>query len=174
MILKNLKNNALKKSINTYIRNRKTSVKDIDGINSLAVLIDASTPVNILSLVKLADELGVSSNKLKVIGYKEDPKEIHENSDTAYYSYKSLGVNGTVKSQSLKDFVEKEYDILINFYSEEKPELNVVAAASRAKFKVGYAQIDHRINDLIIGAAPGNSDMFISELKKYLKILEII
>lgn len=174
MILKGFKQNALKKSIESSIKKRQPPAKRITGIKTLAVLIDASTSVNILSLVKLANELGVKSDQLKVMGYKEDQKEITDDPDTAYYNDKSFGVNGSIKSTSLQDFVQKEYDVLINFYSEEKLGLNLVAAKSKAKFKVGFAEIDNRINDLVIGGVPGNTNLFIAELKKYLKILEII
>ncbi|MFD2561772.1 DUF6913 domain-containing protein [Aquimarina rubra] len=174
MILKGLKRNALKKSIEYHIKKRKSQAKEVSGINSLAVLIDASQSVNVLSVLKLANELGVKSDRLKVMGYKEDQKEISDDKDAAYYNDKSFGVNGSVKSNSLNDFIKKEYDVLINFYPESKLELDYVAAASKAKFKVGFSEIDNRINDLVIGVTNQDHNLFISELKKYLKILQII
>ncbi|MBW1297734.1 hypothetical protein GBO31_19645 [Aquimarina litoralis] len=173
-MLKGLKRNALKKSVESHIKTRKSRAKEVSNIRSLAVLIDASQSVNILSLVKLANELGVKSESLKVMGYKEDQKEITDDKDAAYYNDKSFGVGGSIKSNSLTQFINKDYDILINFYSESKLELDYVAAASKAKFKVGFAEIDNRINDLVIGSANQNTNLFISELKKYLKILQII
>ncbi len=174
MILKGLKRNALKKSIESYIKKRKPQFKEVSSIKSLAVLIDASQSVNVLSVVKLANELGVKSERLKVMGYKEDQKEISDDKDAAYYNDRSFGMSGAVKSNSLNEFINKDYDVLINFYSESKLELDYVAAASKAKFKVGFAEIDNRINDLVIGSANQNTNLFISELKKYLKILQII
>ena len=174
MILKGLKRNALKKSVESHIKSRKSRAKEVSNIRNLAVLIDASQSVNILSVVKLANELGVKSDNLKVMGYKEDQKEISDDKDADYYNDKSFGVGGSVKSNSLNDFINKDYDILINFYSESKLELDYVAAASKAKFKVGFAEIDNRINDLVIGSADQDTNLFISELKKYLKILQII
>ncbi|MHA7058982.1 DUF6913 domain-containing protein [Aquimarina sp. M1] len=174
MILKRLKRNALKKSIESHLKKRKPQSKEVSGIKSLAVLIDASQSVNVLSVVKLANELGVKSDRLKVMGYKEDHKEISDDQEAAYYNDKSFGVNGSIKSSSLNDFIKKEYDVLINFYSESKLELDYVAVASKAKFKVGFAEVDNRINDLVIGAAQQDNNLFISELKKYLKILQII
>ncbi|GAA3517563.1 hypothetical protein GCM10022393_34590 [Aquimarina addita] len=174
MILKGLKRNALKKSIESYVKKRKPRTKEVTGIKSLAVLIDASQSVNILSVVKLANALGVKSDHLKIMGYKDDEKEIADDKDAAYFNFKSFGVNGVVKSSSLNEFINKDYDVLINFYSESKLGLDYVAAASEAKFKVGFAEIDNRINDLVIGLAQDDINLFISELKKYLKILQII
>ncbi|GAA4274648.1 hypothetical protein U6A24_08780 [Aquimarina gracilis] len=173
MILKGLKRNAIKKSIEASLDKRNASSQHISNLKTLAVLIDASYSVNILSLVKLANELGVSPNNLKIMGYKED-KEVEDDKDAAYYNDKSFGVNGAIKSRSLQEFVGKDYDVLISFYGEDKIELNYVAAASNAKLKVGFANVDNRINDLIIGATVNNPNLFIKELKKYLKILQVI
>lgn len=174
MILKGLKRNAIKKSVEAYLGGREARSQNISNLKTLAVLIDATQSINIVSLLKLANELGVKSEELKVIGYKEDQKEIIDDKDTAYYNDKSFGVNGAIKSKSLQDFVDKDFDVLINFYEKNSVELNYVAAASKAKFKVGFAEVDNRINDLIIGSTTNDANLFISELKKYLKILQII
>ncbi|WP_459211643.1 DUF6913 domain-containing protein [Aquimarina rhabdastrellae] len=173
MILKGLKRNALKKNIETYLQKRDKTLSNKVKLKTLAVLIDASQSVNILSLLKLANELGVTSDRLKVMGYKEDHKEV-EDATAAYYNSKSIGVGGKMKSSALEEFVNTSYDVLINFYTEEKLELDFVAAASKAKFKIGFAEIDNRINDLVIGSSIEDPNLFISELKKYLKILGII
>ncbi|MDY8138271.1 DUF6913 domain-containing protein [Aquimarina sp. 2201CG5-10] len=174
MILKGLKKNAIKKSIESHLKKSDSASKSVTNLKTLAVLIDASQSVNVLSLVKLANELGVKSDRLKVMGYKEDQKEITDDKDAAYYNDKSFGVNGGVKSSSLQEFIKKDYDVLISFYTENKIELNYVAAFSKAKLKVGFAEVDNRINDLIIGSAMDDTNLFIAELKKYLKILQII
>lgn len=173
MILKGLKKNAIKKNVEIHLGKRDTN-QNISNLKTLAVLIDASQSINIVSLLKLANELGVKSDGLKVMGYKEDHKEIMDDKDAAYYSDKSFGVSGAIKSKSLQDFIDRDYDVLINFYEENSLELNYVAAASKAKFKVGFAAVDNRINDLIIGATTNDTNLFIAELKKYLKILQII
>ena len=67
MILKGLKRNAIKKSIETYLKNRDSSSKSISGLNTLAFLIDASLPVNMPTLNKLAAELGVTPQNFKVV-----------------------------------------------------------------------------------------------------------
>ena len=159
MILKGLKKNAIKKNVEIHLGKRDTN-QNISNLKTLAVLIDASQSINIVSLLKLANELGVKSDELKVMGYKEDHKEIIDDKDAAYYSDKSFGVSGAIKSKSLQDFIDRDYDVLINFYEENSLELNYVAAASKAKFKVGFAAVDNRINDLIIGATTNDTNLF--------------
>ncbi len=173
MILKGLKRNAIKKSVEAHLEKRNVSSQAISKLKTLAVLVDASYDINISSLIKLANELGVTPDKLKIVGYKED-KEIEDDNNVVYYNDKNFGVKGVMKSGALQEFINKDYDVLISFYEENKIELNYVAAASKAKFKVGFAKVDHRINDLIIGATVNNPNLFIKELKKYLKILQVI
>ncbi len=174
MIFKGLKNRALKKGLETELKKRKPNT-GIKQLNTLAVLIDASNGVNIVSLVKVADELGVKSANLKVVAYKEDYNEKEGNLGEAnYFNDKGVGNTGAIKSGFLQDFLSKEYDVLINFYTENNLLINYVAAASKAKFKIGFGEVDHRINDLVIESANGNTNLFIAELKKYLKILNII
>ncbi len=173
MILKGLKRNAIKKNIESHLQKRDSSSQGISNLVTLAILVDASQPVNTLALVKMANELNVTSENLTIIGYKEE-KDVVEDKDASYYTEKSFGVNGSVKSEVISKFVKKDYDVLINFYNENRVELNFVAAASKAKLKVGFAEVDHRINDLIIGATMNNTNLFIIELKKYLKILQVI
>lgn len=174
MILKGLKRKALKKGIETSLSKRGTTTMNVSHLKTLAVLIDASQSVNVLSLLKLANELGVKSERLKVMGFKEDQKEISDDKDAAYYNERCFAANGSVKSTSLKEFIHTDYDVLINFYAEDKLELNYVASSSQAKFKVGFAEVDNRINDLVIGSAMDDTNLFIAELKKYLKVLDII
>lgn len=174
MILKGLKKNAIKKSIEGQIKKRKSTPGSVSRLNSIAVLIDASEAVDIISILKLAGELGVNPDRVKVMGYVEDKKELEDKPEASYYNEKSFTVKGGIKSDSLRNFIDKEFDILINFYSVDKIELNFVAVMSKAKFKVGFAEVDNRINDLVIGGAGDQQSVFISELKKYLKILQII
>ncbi|WP_010179503.1 DUF6913 domain-containing protein [Aquimarina agarilytica] len=175
-MFKGFKNKSVGKVIDSQIKKRSVYTGAIK-LKSLAVLIDARKDFDILSVVKLADKLGVRSDQLKIMGLKETTKSgsIEDSSGGAsYFDEKGIGYAGGFKSSSLNNFVKEPFDVLINFYSSDIPHLNLVAASSNAKFKVGFADVDHRINDLVIGTPPDNIDLFISELKKYLKILNII
>ena len=174
-MFKGFKNKSINKAIDSQIKKRKAFSGAIK-LKKLAVLIDARNDFDIISVVKLADKLGVKPNQLKIMGLRDvKSNNSDENKSSAsYFDEKAIGFTGNFKSSTLNDFVSESYDVLINFYSEDISQLNLVAAASKAKFKVGFANVDHRINDLVIGTAPNNIDLFINELKKYLKILNII
>ncbi|WP_010521025.1 DUF6913 domain-containing protein [Aquimarina agarivorans] len=175
-MFKGFKNKSVGKIIDSKIQKRSAYSGAIK-LKKLAVLIDARKDFDILSVVKLADKLGVRSDQLKIMGLRETSKSGSTESSTGgatYFDEKAIGYAGGFKSNALSNFVEEPFDVLINFYGTDIPNLNLVAASSKAKFKVGFADVDHRINDLVIGTPADNIDLFISELRKYLKILNII
>lgn len=148
-------------------------------LKRLGVLIDARRDIDIFSIVKLADNVGVKSSQLQIMGLKELKSLMPENENesgghTNYFDEKMIKFSGKFVSPALQNFVSNDFDVLINFYEEDHYLLNVVAASSKAKFKVGFASVNNRINDLVIGTPAGNTNVFIQELKKYLKILDII
>jgi len=170
-----LKNKSILRSIDSQIKKRELYNSAIQ-LKKLAVLIDAREDVDIFSIVKLADKLGVKSSQLKIMGFKDVKAHVEEEKGghTNYFDEKMVNYGGGFKSKTLANFVEESFDVIINFYEEDHKIMNLVAASSKAKFKVGFASVDNRINDLVIGTPSNNTDLFISELKKYLKILNII
>lgn len=174
-MLKGFKDKALRKALDRALSNRQTHNTPVK-LKTLGVLLDARQNVDVMSVMRLADQLGMKANDLDVLGLKE-PKDTAKqqlSNNTNYFDEKMISSSGSFKSTSISNFVNKPFDVLISFYGEEHKALDLVAASSLAKFKVGFATVDNRINDLVIGADPNNSDVYIAELKKYLKILEII
>lgn len=174
-MFKGFKNKSITKAVEFHLKKRQVYSKQIQ-LNKLAVLIDARYDIDIVSVMKLSSKLGVKPRNVKIIGLK-DTKAYNEGQDSesaSYFNESQFSYSGSFKSSVLNDFTNESFDVLINFYPSDIPYLNLVAAASKAKFKVGFSDVDNRINDLVIGTAPNNTDLFINELKKYLKILNII
>lgn len=174
-MLKGLKDKSLQKAIDRALFSRQVHTKPVK-LKTLGVLLDARNSVDVMSVMRLADHLGVKAIDLDVLGLKEskDTAKQQPSNNTNYFDEKMISNSGSFKSDSIHNFVNKSFDVLISFYGHQQIGLDIVAATSKAKFKVGFATVDNRINDLVIGVDPDNSDLYISELKKYLKILEII
>jgi hypothetical protein len=77
-------------------------------------------------------------------------------------------------NQEIIDFKANKFDLLISYYDIEKVPLLLVTQRSKAGFKVGFSNIDKRLNHLMIETTAENSLVFIDELFKYLKILKKI
>ena len=46
---------------------------------------------------------------------------------------------------------------------------NLISVKSKAKFRIGFAQVDHRLNDLVFDFDLTKKNIFVLEMKKYLK-----
>ena len=70
----------------------------------------------------------------------------------------------------VKDFLNTEYDILIDLSLDDHPPLRYCAAMSKANLKVGRMQEGHQlIYDLMIQAGPGETiDSFLNQVIHYL------
>ena len=85
-----------------------------------------------------------------------------------------FGFNASLKSDNLKEFVKKEYDLLINYTKTPNLYTNMVTLLSQSDLKAGFANIDDRLYDIVISDEGQNEAILNQELKKYLTILNKI
>ena len=71
----------------------------------------------------------------------------------------------------IKNFLEKEYDILINFCTSNCVPVKYLAGSSKAKFKVGKFEKDLFIYDMMIDIKKDNLSALITEIKHYLNLI---
>ena len=172
MILKGLKEKSNQKHINKLLLERNVMVDD-SLINSIGVVLSESEYDDFEAFRELAAELSINPNKIKIAMFTEDDKSV-ESSRELLYGRKQIGWNAKIKNPELQRFIESDFDALICFYATETIELNLVAALSKAKFKIGLAGPDARLYDFIVETSTANFDVFKDELKKYLAILKKI
>ena len=171
MFLKGIKRKSAEKYI---IKALKATVRNQDGkIKSLAILVDAIVFPEFPFLNELSVVFGIPKEAIVLLYYHPD-KKIAEQFTEAVYTGTQLGFNATIKNDVVVDFVEKNYDALLNFYTEDKLMLNLVSAKSNAKFKIGFSGIKEGLNDFSIATEANDISVFAFELKKYLTILNKI
>jgi hypothetical protein len=120
----------------------------------------------IISLLKLSKE------DVEMLVFK--PKASKENKIDDIFTSKDFGWYGKIKSESLKSILTNKYDLLINYSKVESLYSNLLILQCKAAFRVGFAHFDNRFYDLLIECKNTDIELFNSELKKYLKILNKI
>ncbi len=77
------------------------------------------------------------------------------------------------KSEILKNFINKEFNILINLYNEDEFPLEYILKTSNAGFKVGSANTNNEMHDLMIDVGKRKDDIeYLSEqMNHYLNII---
>ncbi|MCV9931705.1 hypothetical protein OIU80_05370 [Flavobacterium sp. LS1R47] len=167
MFLNYIKVFFVKKSLNKNLDNVKKSAFTTD-IQTVGLLIDGNDFSKKEALLTELVSKGIVEKNIKIVVYKDkfDKKEA--------YTCPTFGINhlnwrGEITEKFLKDFIKEEFDLLISYYDIEKPMLMLITQNSKAKFKVGFATIDKRLNRLMINTNVREYKVFVNELFKYLK-----
>lgn len=128
---------------------------------------------------KLAEEFFGELKKLdirvKSVGYakfKIVPHYCIPQLTRQFICKKHLDLTGIPKQPFLNDFLDEPFDLLISLDQEQDPVLLYLAAASMAKFKVGWNHPDNIpwFDFLVGGTEPGDMKDYIHQLVHYLSI----
>lgn len=142
-------------------------------ITSIGILIDEVVFKEKAALIEDLVAKGFQENAISILVYREtiNPKIPYP---FASYSLESIDWNGNFKDPVVTQFVNKEFDMLISYYNQEKSALLLVTESSKAKFKVGFSSVNKRFNHFMITTAIEEYRVFVNELIKYLRILNKI
>ncbi|HKK12907.1 MAG TPA: hypothetical protein VJ945_08740 [Flavobacteriaceae bacterium] len=169
MFLRGFKEKSNQKYINKLLSARMAMV-DARKIKSVGVILNFNEFIDFEAFRAYLKILGIKTNKVKIIAFIEDEKDINFHWET-YFSPKDFGWKGKVNKIEIQTFIETEFDALISYYKKDTLEPNLVTAQSNANFKIGLSNDDQRLYDLIIDVNPDEFMLFKSELKKYLTVL---
>lgn len=150
-----------------------TSSNRSAGIRSLGCIVDLDKFEKADVFYEFLDEFSLRPNAVKIIGYK---KYYDKNSPyaTPVFSDKDLGWKGAIENSYALEFLNREYDVLVNYFDEENLLLSLMSIQTKARIKVGFSQTGKAFNDLMINAPLTDFKLFKSELKKYLAVLKEI
>ncbi len=172
MFLDKVKDFLIKKSV----KKRLLNVKLLNAntyIKTVGIIIDEQYFNQKEKIVNLLVENGLPVNQIKFIVFKNQIKKT-ETFDYPVFSYKNINWSSHFEKNEISNFISYPFDLLINYYDQEKAPLILATNDSKASFKVGFSSVDNRLNHFMIDLNPENSKIFIDELFKYLKILNKI
>lgn len=172
MFLKLIKDFLIKKLVKKSLVNYKPVIIE-DKIETVGLLIDESYFAKEEALVSEIISGGIQKNNIQVLIYRDKIKK-KDSFSNPFFSRADVSLGADFKKPEVKDFIEKPFDMLISYYDIEKPPLTLVTLLSESKFKVGFSTVDKRLNNFMIGTVAEKHQEFVSELFKYLKILNKI
>ncbi|WP_027075786.1 DUF6913 domain-containing protein [Maribacter antarcticus] len=175
MFLKGIKDKFKQKSGRKFIKKTMqksppTSTRK-QGVNKVGCIVDLDKFDRADVFYEFLDAFKLQPNAVKIIGYKNyyDKNSPYSN---PVFSDKDLGWNGDIKNSYALEFLNREYDVLVNYYDESNLLLNLMSIKTRARLKVGFKQVGPEFNDLMLDTPISNFKIFKSELKKYLGVIK--
>jgi hypothetical protein len=172
MFLNYIKRFLLKKTLKKQLCNVKEESLT-SPITTVGLIVDESHFLETAALKREIISNGISENNIRVIVYRDVLKSKAVYSEPVF-GIKDLNFKNEFTQPALKDFLTEEFDLLINYYNEEKPFLLLLTHKAKAKFKTGFSTVDKRLNHLLINVEPENYKGYVQELFRYLKILNKI
>lgn len=148
--------------------------RDMSGLNAkmetLAFLYDGDVIKDLSSFKTIANTLDISEAQTKYFSFvtfqKKAPSLTQEQ-----FCERDISFKGVITGVSAKQFVQTQTDVLVYMSNKDHQYLDVVAAKSVARFKVGFEGADPRFFDLILAVDPNDTALVSAELTKYFKIL---
>lgn len=90
---------------------------------------------------------------------------------TRHFSEDVINSNGEILDPAFKSFLHHPFDLLVTYFNNENLFLEYATLYSRAKYKVGFAQVNSDLFDLEVTTDVKNIEAYNQEIKKYLLIL---
>jgi hypothetical protein len=170
MFLNYIKEFFVKKSLKNNLNNVKSEVFT-SNIQTIGLLIDESKFRHSKELVKELISNGIAPENIKVVAYRSKFDKKKEYSRPTFGT-KHINWNAEITEDFLNEFIETKFDLLISYYEIETSVLMLITSKSKAKFKVGFASVDKKLNRWMIDTAIENYKPFVFELFKYLKSIK--
>lgn len=178
--MKKIKNyfafNALRKELKTRVRKLMPTRFSFYGVRTVGMIFDASNPEDYELVKRYVVYLRENAKKVKVLGYfsqKNIPPLTYSKLEYDFFSSKEVNWFEKPTTHIIDNFMNEEYDLLIDLNIHDHFPLKYISALSKAKFKVGkYKEEDEEIYDMMIDADNTQTlKYFLRQIDTYITML---
>ncbi len=155
---------------------RKKTFMNMEEAKSVGILFDATEAGNFELVKKYIVYLKEMKKRVKAIGFynlKQTPPMAYSKLEYDFFTIKDLNWYNFPDSIYVRNFIEDEYDILLDLNINDLFPLRYVSSLSKAKFKVGKKNDRNSdIFDMMIDAdASKGMKYFLKNIDTYLFII---
>ena len=161
-----------KRELKSNLRQRE--VHNLHTAQSIGILYDATEREDMLKVSEFVNALFQTKKDVKALGFVNLKELTHHHMPMLQFDFFFLkDLNWYYKPQNyiIKNFVEKDYDILINLCNSTCIPVKYLAGSSQAKFKVGKYEEDIDLYDMMIDIKENTLSALIKEVHHYLTVI---
>lgn len=127
-----------------------------DKVKTVGIIFDATSPEDFELVKRYVVYLREFSKKVKVLGYfntKNTPALTYSKLEYDFFTVKDVNWLYKPNAMVVKNFINEEFDLLIDLNVHDRFPIKYISALSKAKFKVGkYIENEIDIYDMMIDA----------------------
>jgi len=167
-----LKENSIKRKINALIKALSKRQIVVKPVQKVAILNNPQSNLNFENLKYVQKALNLSSSQFDIFTFKE--KNDHYNELRGIVADKNVfSTLGKIKTPEIVEFLDKNYDLLLDFTGMSNLYEKYFSLAIKASFRVGYID-EEELYDLMLNIPKKNVKLFAEETAKYLKIIGLL
>lgn len=163
--------NFLKKiSVERIIRKNLKKRKQNDFFilkksKKILCLIHSDEIENFDFIKKFVGVFGIKSEDIVVLEYSDSKLK------TDCFSEKKINIFGSITDEKINQILSEKYDVLLNCFNKNELPILLLSSKVQAKFKIGFSGTDLIYNDLIISCKITQTDVFVKEIEKLIKVI---
>jgi hypothetical protein len=142
-------------------------------INTVAIFVDEKSTFDSEKFRELQRIIGLDETHFYILTLKEKKTSYNEFSGTVIFK-NEINWQGKITSKDVKEYLEKTYDILIDYTQADTTIKQLIVSNIDAIIKVGYSVEKDSLYNFMIHINPTEIESFNKELVRYLKILKLI
>ena len=164
----------MKKSISNLPRNKGTY--NLESAKNIGIIYVPDSQKDTEVIKQFCNKLKEKNKNITVFGFLQNKNALlyqYDEKGYNYVNYKELNFWLEPKTKLTSNFIEQEFDLLINLNISKSFQLNYISAFSKAKLKVGSFKDDtFKSNDLLINITDkDNIKNLIEYIVHYLNII---
>lgn len=169
-MLSNLKISIAKRRMAAAIK--RTFSEGENPIQRIGVILDSEEEQLKNSFQSLKQDLGLHDTHLQIVVCKDggNKADIFQG---LVFSRKDLSWDGKIRNGEITAFARQKMDVLISYIESDNKLAALLVSVANADLKVGRKEelSSAGLFDIVISTEFDDVEVFITELKKYLKIL---
>lgn len=144
--------------------------QSVSDLKKVAVIVDVSLFGREFQLSEFLKAFDLKEASVYPILFSSEKNTIDK--EAKVFSKKDVSWLGKLKAETdAEEFIQQEYDVLINYFQQESHELFLLSASVKAKLKVGFQMNEKRLNDFELLESPKKTRLFAVEMKKYIPLI---
>lgn len=165
-----IKRYFLRKHINAKKPDKMREICALDRANSIGLLCEITDEDSYKAIFRIFTQLQKDGRTVHLIGYineKYVPFYCLQQLSADYFCRKQLTWCGEPNMVQVEDFINKDFDILLDFNYRYHAPIEAILTTAHAKFIIGSCADLQHLYDLTLQTESGNYTQFLSSAFNY-------